>query len=314
MTDYFGNIFGRHDYLPFGEEIQATDPGRTSQWGPGNDQNVPTKFTGQLRDPEIGLDDFGARRYGAALGRFTSADKPLIGQDEHDPQSWNLYSYVRNNPLRNVDPTGNACVYSGSGNVSDSSSYSDDDSGGQSCSSAFSAQQNSNASATVNAQQGSWLAAIATNAFLSASNAANSFFSFIAPDSQLLSQTPTGSGTAANIGSGIGVAATLIGPGGEAEDAARGASRLWSKGFKNAFQHWIKYGKEFPDLQNAKQYVEAAQEFVTNPPSGTLSKLRANRDTVLYNPSTNTFAVKAADGVPRTMFKPNNGLSYFNAQ
>lgn len=25
-----------------------------------------------------------------------------------DPQSWNLYSYVRNNPLRLVDPTGNA--------------------------------------------------------------------------------------------------------------------------------------------------------------------------------------------------------------
>ena len=29
--------------------------------------------------------------------------------DQHiqDPQSWNLYAYVRNNPLRYVDPSGN---------------------------------------------------------------------------------------------------------------------------------------------------------------------------------------------------------------
>jgi hypothetical protein len=58
ITDVSGNISGRHDYLPFGEEIQATDHGRTSQSGPGNDGNVPTKFTGQLRDQETGLDYF----------------------------------------------------------------------------------------------------------------------------------------------------------------------------------------------------------------------------------------------------------------
>jgi hypothetical protein len=31
-----------------------------------------------------------------------------MDQFEFDPQSWNLYSYVRNNPLTFVDPTGNA--------------------------------------------------------------------------------------------------------------------------------------------------------------------------------------------------------------
>ena len=34
----------------------------------------------------------------------------MLDQFSGDPQSWNLYGYVRNNPLRFVDPTGNKCV------------------------------------------------------------------------------------------------------------------------------------------------------------------------------------------------------------
>ena len=37
----------------------------------------------------------------------------MVDQYEDDPQSWNLYSYGRNNPLRNIDPTGQDCVYAG---------------------------------------------------------------------------------------------------------------------------------------------------------------------------------------------------------
>jgi hypothetical protein len=45
------------------------------------------------------------------VARFTSPDKPFTDQDPSDPQSWNLYSYARNNPLKFVDDTGEAVVY-----------------------------------------------------------------------------------------------------------------------------------------------------------------------------------------------------------
>jgi RHS repeat-associated protein len=64
-------------------------------------------FTGKERDAETGLDYFGARYYRADLGRFTTVDPELnIPAALVDPQRWNRYAYVRNNPLRYVDPDG----------------------------------------------------------------------------------------------------------------------------------------------------------------------------------------------------------------
>jgi RHS repeat-associated protein len=64
-------------------------------------------FTGKERDTESGLDYFGARHYGASLGRFIQADpKVITGKRMIDPQQWNMYSYTRNNPLAYVDPDG----------------------------------------------------------------------------------------------------------------------------------------------------------------------------------------------------------------
>jgi RHS repeat-associated protein len=125
VTNQNINVVERHDYLPFGEEIQANQGGRTSAWGV-NDL-IAQRFTGKERDSESGLDYFGARYYGSALGRFTSPDEfkggivdPFTGQDIEtntalpyaditDPQTLNKYAYVRNNPLRYTDPNGH-CV------------------------------------------------------------------------------------------------------------------------------------------------------------------------------------------------------------
>jgi RHS repeat-associated protein len=76
--------------------------------GYGAADSVRQKFTRKERDTETGLDYFGARYYSSTQGRFTSPDFPFMDQWESNPQSWNLYSYVRNNPLKLVDPTGNA--------------------------------------------------------------------------------------------------------------------------------------------------------------------------------------------------------------
>ena len=65
------------------------------------------KFTGKERDAESGLDNFGARYFGSSLGRFMSADPFTVTPGRViDPQQLNLYAYVRNNPLRHIDPTG----------------------------------------------------------------------------------------------------------------------------------------------------------------------------------------------------------------
>ncbi len=105
VTDQYGTVIARHDYLPFGEEIPAGWAGRSSQWGAGTD-NVSQKFTGQERDAETGLDFFQARYFAGVQGRFNSPDPMNAGADLTNPQSWNGYSYVSNNPLGAVDPDG----------------------------------------------------------------------------------------------------------------------------------------------------------------------------------------------------------------
>jgi len=68
---------------------------------------VRQKFTQKERDTETGLDYFGARYYASTQGRFTSVDPANItGRHVVNPQRWNLYVYVNNNPLALFDPDG----------------------------------------------------------------------------------------------------------------------------------------------------------------------------------------------------------------
>jgi RHS repeat-associated protein len=77
----------------------------------------PMHFTGKQRDYESGLDNFGARYFGGGnnLGRFMTPDwsakvEPVPYSKLDDPQTLNLYSYVRNNPLSGVDADGHYFV------------------------------------------------------------------------------------------------------------------------------------------------------------------------------------------------------------
>jgi RHS repeat-associated protein len=67
---------------------------------------IRSRSSGKERDAETGLDYFLARYYSGAQGRFLSVDPENAGASKDDPQSWNAYSYSRNNPLKYTDPDG----------------------------------------------------------------------------------------------------------------------------------------------------------------------------------------------------------------
>lgn len=90
---------------------------------------------------------------------------------------------------------------------------------------------------------------------------------------------------------------------------------------KNAYEHWKDHKRDFPELQNAKQYVDKARNFLSKPDPNKLIKKRINGDIIIYDPTTNIFAIQDIDGIPRTMYKPDvklhphkTNLEYFNAQ
>jgi len=94
MTSTGGWPVWQATFLPYGEEY--------------NPQPMVNhfKFSGKERDAESGLDYFGARYLSSSMGRFISPDPLFSSGRLENPQSWNRYSYVMNNPLNNVDSTG----------------------------------------------------------------------------------------------------------------------------------------------------------------------------------------------------------------
>jgi RHS repeat-associated protein len=107
VTDGSGNVYDRRDFFPFGESLSGTAGNRQFVTGYNNtDPASDHMFTGKERDGESGLDYFLARYMSASMGRFTSADAPFVDQNVGNPQSWNLYGYVRNSPLAYIDEDG----------------------------------------------------------------------------------------------------------------------------------------------------------------------------------------------------------------
>ncbi|MBK9926400.1 MAG: DUF11 domain-containing protein [Anaerolineales bacterium] len=93
VTDSTGVVVGEQRYYPFGETRLTTGTMFTDKL-----------FTGQQEMAGLGIYNYGARFYSPKLGRFLSAD--TIVPNPYNPQDLNRFSYVRNNPLRYIDPTG----------------------------------------------------------------------------------------------------------------------------------------------------------------------------------------------------------------
>jgi RHS repeat-associated protein len=87
---------------PFGDGLTCND----GAGGPSNKH-----FTGKLHDWDSGLDYFGARYYASVQGRFLTPDWSATPEavpygNFEIPQSLNLYAYVKNNPITDVDVDG----------------------------------------------------------------------------------------------------------------------------------------------------------------------------------------------------------------
>jgi pyocin large subunit-like protein len=66
--------------------------------------------------------------------------------------------------------------------------------------------------------------------------------------------------------------------------------------------------------KSADDYLAKVRAFTEATPKGTETVKRPNGDTLYYQASTNTFAVVDRNGVPRTMFKPDDGPTYWAQQ
>ena len=72
-------------------------------------------------------------------------------------------------------------------------------------------------------------------------------------------------------------------------------------------------GDDF-DARSAEDYLDKVTTFTGRPPRDAETVKRPNGDTLIYQASTNTFAVVARNGTPRTMFKPTTGADYWAEQ
>jgi RHS repeat-associated protein len=87
------------DYYPYGEANVNVGSCLTAS-------NTAYKFTGDERDSETNLDHTWFRQNSSSLGRWMTPDPAgLTAVDPTNPQSWNRYAYVMNNPVLYVDPS-----------------------------------------------------------------------------------------------------------------------------------------------------------------------------------------------------------------
>lgn len=101
VTDEQGNVIKKYSYDPFGKRkstlLKSTSEEETYV-------KLIKGFTGHEHHDSFGYINAKGRFYNPVIGRFLSAD-PFI-KSPNNLQSLNRYSYVLNNPLNLIDPSG----------------------------------------------------------------------------------------------------------------------------------------------------------------------------------------------------------------
>jgi RHS repeat-associated protein len=93
IVDIAGNVVNSYEYDAWGNVTSQVE-GISNSF----------KYAGEILDSETGLYYLRARYYDAVAGRFLGEDS--FEGKVTDPLSLNVYTYVLNNPLRYIDPTG----------------------------------------------------------------------------------------------------------------------------------------------------------------------------------------------------------------
>jgi RHS repeat-associated protein len=99
LTNSSGAVVEESDYYPYGQEHVVTGTGTANNY----------KYSGLERDTESGLDHTQYRQLSSAMGRWLTPD--LANGTPANPQSWNKYSYAKDDPANHRDPTGLISIY-----------------------------------------------------------------------------------------------------------------------------------------------------------------------------------------------------------
>jgi RHS repeat-associated protein len=105
ITDETGNVTSRRSYDAWGKQRNLNGTSMSNAFfTPIAQLGERHGFTGHEEMDDVGLIHMNGRIYDPATGRFLSADPTIQFPD--DLQSYNRYSYINNNPLCTIDPSG----------------------------------------------------------------------------------------------------------------------------------------------------------------------------------------------------------------
>jgi RHS repeat-associated protein len=108
LQDRLGSDRAAGTYYPYGEDMYSSS-------------NGTVKFATYFRDSFTTLDYADQRYYASSYGRFNTPDTSKTSAKPKDPQSWNRYAYVLNDPVNHhdrhgleVDSDDDGCSWDGS--------------------------------------------------------------------------------------------------------------------------------------------------------------------------------------------------------